>query len=328
MNQSFSACGTAWQVCIFISLCALPHHLHAKDRLSLLQSTSKTVDQLAYKSVAIDLDNYFSSVTAHDTINTRLIKATDIFMHRPYQYDSVGDGEHADFDTRPLLATHGFDCLSLTNMVLAMVLSVSKEDFHNKYVRIRYQDAFPSYFSRHHFMSFQWRPSNIGHGFIKNISTNFVDANHVALAKTLRTPVNYKRWLIFQKNLLEKHKPLTSLQRKIFTRHYHASSSLDATLSYISFSDFLAHTKNTEAVLAQITPGSIIYFVTPQWDLRSVIGTHLDIGHLGFVVAKNQTLYFRHASLSGVVEIPLVDYIKSLAKKNKAFKGFVVDRIS
>ncbi len=326
MNQSINRYYVSWDfLCIALSLasalCAYA------NRMDTLLSTTKPAQAQDYASVSKDLATYFTDYYAvHDDANTRLIKALDIFLGRPYQYDSVGDGPDGDFDNRPTVATHGFDCMSLTNTVLAMVVSEDISSFHQHYRRIRYHSLPAGYFNRHHFISFQWHPHNQKQGYIHDL-TRSIKLNSEPLARTLETAIDYPSWLVFQKKMLSKNHALTTQQDRIWQQELRTSSSHNAKLDYIKFNDFLASPTATSSILAQIPGGSIIYLVTPHWDLRAVIGTELDIAHLGFIVIRDGVHFITHASLKGVVSLPLVDYIRYLQDNNKRFAGFSIEKI-
>ncbi len=301
-----------------------------QDRMEMLLSHSKASQLSDYDSVDKDLNLYFThSLQPSDDIATRVIKATDIFLTRPFVFDSVGDGSDGDFDSRPTLATHGFDCMSLSNVVLAMVSSNTVSDFYRNYDSIRYQKFPKSYFSRHHFISFQWHTYNTKHGFITDI-TRTLQYQNKPVSTRLHSSIDYPGWLQFQKTLLNKKKPLSKSQLSRWQQTYQNSKPVQIDIDYIRFSDFLSNPSTTNALLAQIPSGSIVYFVTPHWDLKKAIGTELDIAHLGFVIVRDKIHYLRHASSSmrAVVEVKLVDYIKEMHEKSKTFQGFTVERIN
>jgi len=297
------------------------------NRMDTLLSTTKASRTEDYASVNRDLVRYYSSpFSKQNDINSRLITALDIYRARPYQYDSVGDGPEGDFDNRPIIATHGFDCMTLTNTVLAMVVSEDLPAFYNNYTRIRYQSFPKSYFKRHHFISFQWHPHNVQLGFIKDI-TSSIQVNNQTISTLLETAINYPKWLEFQKKLLSKNQVLSPQQNRIWQQAMQESSTVQALVHYIKFDDFLASPQATSAILKQIPGGSVVYFVTPHWDLREVIGTELDIAHLGFITVRDRIHYITHASLKGVVTLPLVDYVRKIKESNKRFSGFSVEQI-
>lgn len=326
MNQSINPY-CQYNIYLSVLLTFLSPLCASANRMDTLLSTTKVSSTEDYASVNKDLAHYYSSpFSKKDDINTRLITALDIYQARPYQYDSVGDGPEGDFDNRPIIATHGFDCMTLTNTVLAMVVSDNLSTFYNNYTRIRYQSLPRGYFKRHHFISFQWHPHNVQLGFIKDI-TSTIQVNNQAIATLLKTAINYPNWLVFQKKLLSKNQALSSQQNRIWQQAMQESSAVQARVPYIKFTDFLASSQTTSAILKQIPGGSIVYFVTPHWDLREVIGTELDIAHLGFITVRDRTHYITHASLKGVVTLPLVDYIRKVKENNKRFSGFNVEQI-
>lgn len=82
-------------------------------------------------------------------------------------------------------------------------------------------------------------------------------------------------------------------------------------------------------IINQIPNGAIIEIVRPNWDLYKIIGTNMNVSHLGFVVWENNKPYFIHASSDKlmVVKTSLIDYLKN-AKKNPTIKGINIQIIT
>ncbi len=80
-------------------------------------------------------------------------------------------------------------------------------------------------------------------------------------------------------------------------------------------------------IFKQIQHGSIIQIVRPQWDLRAVAGTYLDISHLGFAIWQDDKILFREASLrqKKVADTPLVSYLQSLLNQ-PTIKGINIQK--
>lgn len=69
-----------------------------------------------------------------------------------------------------------------------------------------------------------------------------------------------------------------------------------------------------QALIDSIPSGSVVNIVRPNWNLKSAIGTNMNISHQGFVIRKNGVTLMRHASSSGskqVAELPLADYLSA-----------------
>ncbi|MEC8063784.1 MAG: N-acetylmuramoyl-L-alanine amidase-like domain-containing protein [Pseudomonadota bacterium] len=277
-----------------------------------------------------DLQTYFSrNKHLSSDPNDRVIAATDIFLGRPYELDSLGDGITSDFDKRPIFYTGGFDCMTLVSTVLAMVESHNFSSFHHNLNLVRYGDKQPSYFNRHHFISDEWNPSNTRLGFLEDVTLRITSKDGPPLAKVHGDVVDYPQWLKYQKTQLTKNAQLNATQLEIWQNIYATSKQRLSMISYIPFTAFFhADDSPNDFVLAQIPAGSIIEFVTPGWDLTSRIGTKLDVMHLGFVIRKGDTLFLRHAKFGGAVtEVKLTDYLLFMKDRIPQAQGVHIEKI-
>ena len=284
----------------------------------------------ATSKVPEEYQHYFSQ-TSHlaQDVNTRILAASDLFMGKPYQFDSHGDAEGDAFDPRPMYTTDTFDCMTFVTTVLAMVESTNLNDFYVNLRLVRYGSLQPSYFHRHHFISTEWNPANTSLGFIRDVTTKITSRDGVPLAKVNTEIIDYPNWLLFQKKHFSATGSLTAIQARIWQEAYRHSQQELAVLSYIPLQEvFLANGEVDPGVLQQIPSGSVIEFVTPGWDLREAIGTKLDIMHLGFVVDKAGVKFFRHAKMRDqVTEIALADYLIFLRDHVPRAQGFHIERV-
>lgn len=100
-------------------------------------------------------------------------------------------------------------------------------------------------------------------------------------------------------------------------------------IPYIPLGQLINHQGQLNTyLLKQIPSGAIIEIVRPNWHLKEIIGTDLDISHLGFAFWKNNILYFRQASSTEhkVVDLPLLTYLNE-ASKNPTIGGINVQII-
>lgn len=249
-----------------------------------------------------------------------------IFLGRPYQFDAMGDTHKGDFDPRPLWQTQTMDCMTLADVILALLASHDYESFKHHLVKIRYQNSHIAYLSRHHFMSSEWNPSNQAHGYIQDI-TESIKINKRPLTKTIENVIHYPNWLKFQKS---HHRPHTLKQRLIWIKHQALAKPKKASLPHIPLADFFSETgKVKHSLLKQIPSGSIIEFTCPNWQIQSIIGTSINIAHFGFVFRQGQTLMLLHASpdTKKVSLLPLADYLIRAREKIKFIEGINLQAI-
>ena len=298
---------------------------------SLIFSSLFAVNSLP-TSTTSPIQTYFQHPLhlTHDA-NTRILLATDIFLGKPYSLDSMGDSEHDLFDPRPIIQTEGFDCMTLVTTVLGLIESHNFEDFPHTLSLVRYGHKKPAYFNRHHFISHEWNPSNTRLGFLEDKTPHIIDESGSPLAKVHTGVVDYPNWLLYQKKYLSRNAPLQPQQQKIWQETFARSHKSLSVITYIPFSAFFyPNGEPNHYVINQIPSGSIIEFVTPDWDLTDKIGTHLDVMHLGFVVTKGSHTerFFRHAKLgASVVEVPLIDYLRFMINHIPQAKGIHIEAV-
>src|SRR5262249_52385928 len=100
-------------------------------------------------------------------------------------------------------------------------------------------------------------------------------------------------------------------------------------LSYIPLAVFFDQAgKPKQALFDRIENGTLIEIVRPNWDLHSLIGTNLDVSHLGFLLRVKGILMFRQASSvkKKVVDIPLDVYLAHYLRSDTV-KGIHLEKI-
>lgn len=192
----------------------------------------------------------------------------------PYLVDPLGEGENGEFSKGPLYRFDAFDCTTFVETVLALTLSNSLEEFKIRINQIRYKDGIVSYKTRNHFPSLDWIPNNTKNGFVTDI-TGFIAGPNT---KWSQTWIDKGGWLRKKGPQFEE----MSLEFKPTL----------ARLPYISKEDLLASAE----LVDRIPSGSLFHVVRPNWDLTKLVGTQLDVSHMGFLIREQGVLYMIHAS--------------------------------
>jgi hypothetical protein len=266
--------------------------------------------------------------------NTSMAERIDWFSGQfkgaSYILGSLGEGPDARYDQFPQYRIDGFDCDTYVNTVLALALANSLETFKQCLEYSRYKEGKISYLNRNHFTSIDWNANNQQRGMLKDITLNIKNKQNKSVALYANALINKAGWYAHKKidtirlqneNKSEQEKRLAELKNK--------GSLLKTTPSKIPYLPLTAlFPKKDEPDLylfSQIPTGSIIEIVRPDWDLRQLIGTSLNISHLGFAIRINGQLYFRQASsqYGKVVDVPLIDYLKE-ALESPTIKGINV----
>ena len=165
-------------------------------------------------------------------------------------------------------------------------------------------------------MSIDWNPNNTNNGLLQEYTGKIIDKNANPIFVVADATIDKAGWL--QKKSISdikisaseitKAKRLQKLKAQS-TRYIPVQSHL----KYLPLSKlFNSDRQPMNEYFQQIPDGSIIEIIRPNWQLKKVIGTNLQISHLGFAIKQEQVLYFREASSEEkkVIDIPLTTYLK------------------
>ena len=277
----------------------------------------KTYDMAEFDSEITQLIGQLASLPAHK----RLDQASAAFLGRPYFTGACGEGELSEFDQSPLYRTDCFDCVTYVNTVLALCMADDLAQFKKISLALNYYKSNPSFLTRFHFMSVDWNVQNAMQGFVEDVTYTIKSASGEALSKDATTTIDKPNWLLFRS--LEDIKLLETIDDKEANQRldemhqqatfYHA---IETTTPYIALSDLCSNGQLNEAVATQIPTGCVLEIVRPNWDLTQQIGTCINVSHVGFVIEKQQQLFYRQASSieDCVVDTPLGGYVSHCMK--------------
>ena len=306
---------------LFIMICLITgYSCYAIDSNAIEQQANSSIKEL-YHTL---------NTMPNSSMTERIDWISSQFKGVPYILGSLGEGADARYDQFPRYRTDGFDCDTYVNTVLALATANSLETFQQCLKYTRYHEGKISYINRNHFTSIDWNHNNQQRGLLKDITLTIKDKQNNSVALYAKAMINKPGWYahktletirLVHENKSEQTKRLAELKQK--------GSTLPTTLSTIPYIPLsVLFSKNGEPNLylfSQIPSGSIIEIVRPNWDLRKIIGTSLNISHLGFAIKINNQLYFRQASsqFGKVVDVPLIDYLKG-ALVSPTIKGINV----
>lgn len=273
----------------------------------------------AFSSTREDAQQILSRFSNETNIQKRLDLFSKIFLGLPYGKNGpLGEGADGRYDKDPLYRFDIFDCTTYVETVMALALSRNVNEFENHLEKIRYEDGDIDYLKRNHFTDLQWIPFNTANGLMSEINHIVFPKGELKIAEAI---INFPNWLRSHK-LDQIIAPLETLETrralleelKSLAPNFNQSV---AKVSYISIKSIVLK----PSLLSYIPSGAIINFVRPNWDLTSTSGTHQNISHQGFVFRVNNSLYLRHATVTGKVEeIPLIDYLKKF-ENHPTLKG-------
>lgn len=298
--------------------------------LSLLSLSSHAIDSNSIEKQAnISISELYHRLESLPTtsMTERIDWISAQFKGEKYILGALGEGPNARYDQFPKYRVDGFDCDTYVTTVLSLALANSLNSFKQCLKFVRYKNGKVTYIDRNHFTSIDWNHENQQRGVLKDITLNFKDKDQKPVAVYAKALINKSGWYehktittirLEKDNKTEQLKRLAELKKK--------GETLGATPSSIAYIPLTAlFNKNSvpnEYLFAQIPQSSIIEIIRPNWDLRELIGTCLNVSHLGFAIWKNKQLYFRQASsqLGKVVDVPLIDYLRD-ALKSPTIKG-------
>ena len=199
-------------------------------------------------------------------------------LGRPYLLGPMGEGYLGDIDTKPLVYMDSVDCVTYVEHALAMALAPSADSIFNIHQRIRYFDGQIDFSYRKHYMVADW----VGAG---------------DFARVIELPGDTTIVRTMPKNAFFKAKNLKYL--------VNGSPAEDPQVSI----RYLPYDKAVE-LMSKPYEGPLLVLGIAFISKSSKI----DAYHTGFVVCiPGELPRVRHASSlkKKVIELPLVDYLKS-----------------
>jgi hypothetical protein len=276
--------------------------------------------QLAFASPfeqqELEIEKHYQQAPQQGNIVDRIKFFSKQFMGKPYVLGPLGEGAAGFYDQSPLFRFDGFDCTTYVETVLGFAYTNNASEFKQTLNKIRYKQGKISYLNRNHFMSIDWNPNNTHNGLLQEYTDKIVDKNATPIFIVADATIDKAGWLQkksisdikISASELTKAKRLQKLKAQS-TRYIPVQSHL----KYLPLSKlFNSDRQPMDEYFQQIPDGSIIEIIRPNWQLKKVIGTNLQISHLGFAIKQEQVLYFREASSEEkkVIDIPLTTYLK------------------
>lgn len=281
-----------------------------------------------------EINKIYQSVlnNENDDTVTRVTKASNYFLGRPYVLFPLGEGPEGEFDKGPLYRTDVFDCETYVETVLALAHAKNLSEFKPEINKIRYANAQVSYLHRNHFTSVDWNINNQREGYIKDITCELPASCKVATA-VIDKPNWYR---MKQGSDIKLFQSISAQQNSELLKRLRANSQKTrATVSrinYIPLTELFQRQGGTvipnRKVFDAIPSGAIVEIVRPNWDLTQQIGTHLNVQHMGFAIRTPQGLMYREASehKKRVMDFPLERYLSSFYLHNRAI-GIHVEEV-
>ena len=246
-------------------------------------------------------------------------------LNRPYVNEPLGEGLNGEFNQEPLYRLERFDCQTFVETVMALSLAHNLAEFKALLTKIRYANGEITFAKRNHFPSADWLPNNSKNGFIQDITEQVAGQQNIATASAY---INRQQWYRYLTQNRIKIPGLTPAEVYNKLKQLQAQGQFAvntwASIRYIPLNKLLIKGKPDQALLNQIPDGAIVLIVK-HLPLANMIGTDMNVSHMGFAIWQHHTLYFRAASaeMMRTTDIKLTDYLR----KEKGIKGISLYQI-
>lgn len=280
---------------------------------------------------------FFTTIQVNKTeslpLVDRITRLSTVLLGAPYVDGASGEGKEGEFDQDPIFRFDEFDCTTYVETVIAGALSKTPSDFLPNLTNIRYKNGDVSFVNRNHFPSADWFPNN------RSRLTDITAKVGGADTKQASAVIDKKSW--YQHMTMDRLQLISAneAQEKLFLNALqHAGDDFKpeiATLDYVPLTELFLPIKNKAgkvsgtkvniAMLNRIPTGSIISMVRPNWNLKNVIGTNMNVSHQSILIRKDGILYLRHASeiKKKVVDENFTQYLFHY-RNSATLKGFNV----
>lgn len=273
---------------------------------------------------------YQNKAATSANLHARLDADSRAFLGQPYLLGALGEGPNGKFDKDPLYRTNGFDCLTFVSTMLALVESNNLDQFKKNILTVRYHNDSPSFVTRNHFTSVDWNPHNQNNGYIKDVTKQLFPKVY----KIATADINRPAWFATLKrdNIKLFTRPSRTQGQELYQQLHGLAKQTKPAVSHLPYVPLTAlydaNGKPNMQLFDRIPDAAIIEIVRPNWDLQKLIGTNLNISHLGLALRINGKLIYREASSikHKVIDIPLTEYLKGYLD-SKTVKGIHIEKI-
>lgn len=233
----------------------------------------------------------------------------EAFLDVPYSFKVVGEGEFGRYDRRPLYRHDVFNCMSYVTTLLALYFSNSIDEFVPWYVRLQYTDYNVEYLKRHVFLETDWIWDNRAFG-LRDINIDLASKLGVPIGLA-QTTIDKTGWLLHHRLEDIVRDDLSEQERqKLLDELHNRAPFMQMQQSDLPFLPLSA--LGDGSVLYDVLKKPIVMIVVrPNWDVRDIMGTHLNVSHLGFLLPDTEGYSFFHASsrFEKVTQETIADYL-------------------
>lgn len=225
----------------------------------------------------------------------------EYFLGRLYEGGCLGEGEGADIDQMPLYRTDCFDCVTWVNMVLALMQSHDLASFEEAIRQVNYEEGETHYINRRHIMTTQWNPWNEYRGVLCNVTESLAEEIgcdvHYATAR-----IDYGAWLRARSLADVRLQDPDSRDEALDRLHelHQAADAIDSELSELAFLPLKHACLNV--LHASFPEIAVVEWVRSPWPIAHLIGTDLNVQHVGIAIRTDDDILFYHAAWNNSIQ--------------------------
>jgi hypothetical protein len=234
--------------------------------------------------------------------NNRLRHLISSHLGKPYLLGACGEGPDGRYDQKPLCRTDAFDCLTYVNYVLAQYFADGPDDILSTLLSINYSSDQISYFTRCHYMTSDWLPTNLNANRLNWITDELGFKTQTVLRDFDRG------WFFKNRTRADLHllKPVDEETQNRLVQELQNNGPRGNTVISVTYIGWRELQENSSQLKSQLPAISIMLVVRPGDDYVHTSGM---ITHLGFVLNEQDDLYFVHAKhKESVQQEKLLDY--------------------
>lgn len=227
----------------------------------------------------------------------------------PYLVSSCGEGAMGQVSQAPLFRLDGFDCMTLTNTVMACALSHSEDDFLQWIQNLSYIDSHVDFLTRRHFVSVDWNHCFESVGILRDMTREIVIDGR-ALFSLSSAYIDRAAWCRHLTLDVIKTSVSNSERQAVLDRLHQTAAQLQAEqveMAYLPIDLLLRH---AEEVMAQFPDVAVVEIIREPDFFIEKVGTQMHVSHIGLVVEG--VLYHASTDTMAVVALPLVDYFQKM----------------
>jgi len=234
-----------------------------------------------YQMTLKEVDQDIRQVHAQPRSNAQKMDYfSERFLGAPYELTCEAEGENGLYETQPLCNLRQVNCMTYCEIVLALSLSSSYEEFFNVLQHVRYDHGIISMETRNHYTMADWLPANAW--CLEDVTRQTGGVAAQPLTRTIS-----HRTFFGKKGITDL--PVVRPDRRV-------------TIDYIPLGDLAS-------CEARLQSGDIVALIQNKPDIFSA--------HMLLIIKNEKGTFFRHASMSAghVLDQPFAEYIASLKKK-------------